>query len=192
MLGISFKGRYNRKQFWGMSLSITLLTIVITLPFQIVIQKFHYHVVQAMIAREIIACRGTIKQQDIDNLKESVENDSNMNLKAKAELEKNLDEMEKMSDIQLTELANQGLTTNEMVLIGTYLIIVLFLSYAGFSVYVKRGHDFNLSGWVTFIALILPFINFIYLIYLGFFKGDPLANQYGSPSISKSHTKKIN
>ena len=179
MLGISFEGRYNRKQFWIMTLSISLIMILITMPFTVIIEKTKYHLVETMIAKQIIARQGTIKHQDIDRMKDNVENDSNIDLKTKGSLEKSLDEMEQMSDAQLTELAMQEFSRNEMVLAGIYLITILFLSCLSFTFYVKRGHDLNFSGWVTCIALFLPLINLFYVIYLGFFKGNPNVNQYG-------------
>ena len=191
MLSINFKGRYNRQQFWVQTFLILFL-MVITNVFIMTLQGFlyppKYNLMESMLAKRILDKQGSIKHEDIERLKESIENDktimddkSGATLMVKAEL----NEMSEMSDAQLKELGTQERPKGANILLGINLIISLFLWYCLYTVNVKRGHDLNISGWITFFASCLPLINFIYFIYLGSFKGKQTENKYGQPSLSR-------
>jgi uncharacterized membrane protein YhaH (DUF805 family) len=60
-----------------------------------------------------------------------------------------------------------------------YILYILASLYFIFSVYAKRWHDRDKSGWWTLIALV-PVIGGIWLIVeLGILEGTPGANRYG-------------
>ena len=61
-----------------------------------------------------------------------------------------------------------------LALVGLYLSIMLGI---------RRTHDVGQSGWFLLLTLI-PYIGFIFGLYLLFKKGDPSANKYGQPSPS--------
>ncbi len=56
------------------------------------------------------------------------------------------------------------------------LMIIPFLSLV-----VRRFHDLGRSGWWILIILLLPYVNLIVLIILGFLGGQESDNQWGSP-----------
>ncbi len=57
-------------------------------------------------------------------------------------------------------------------LVGLYLSITLGI---------RRCHDIGNTGWFLLLTFI-PYIGFIFGLYLLFKRGDPNANQYGQPS----------
>jgi len=57
-------------------------------------------------------------------------------------------------------------------------LVSLALLIPGIAVTVRRLHDTNKSGWFILVALI-PFIGWIYLLYLLVLEGDKASNQYG-------------
>ncbi|MBB1645380.1 DUF805 domain-containing protein [Sphingobacterium sp. UME9] len=57
-------------------------------------------------------------------------------------------------------------------------LVSLALLIPGIAVTVRRLHDTNKSGWFILVALI-PFIGWIYLLYLLVLEGDKGPNQYG-------------
>ena len=71
---------------------------------------------------------------------------------------------------------------DEMIIIGP---IYLFLSFLFFipqlSLYVRRLHDINLSGWLLLIIFI-PFIGLITIIYFMCLKGNERNNDFGEIS----------
>lgn len=64
------------------------------------------------------------------------------------------------------------------------LAIYAFFLIAYWSLLIRRAHDLGYSGWMTLLYLI-PFVNFIMLIYFFFARGTEGANVYGSPNIGK-------
>lgn len=57
-------------------------------------------------------------------------------------------------------------------------VMGLIISILNIPFLIRRAHDLNRSGWFLLIALI-PFVNFVFFIYLGFFKGTDGPNSYG-------------
>ncbi len=55
-----------------------------------------------------------------------------------------------------------------------YIIGIIYTS----SLYIRRLHDINQSGWLTFL-IIVPLVNFGLLLFLIFKKGSPEMNRYG-------------
>lgn len=45
---------------------------------------------------------------------------------------------------------------------------------------VRRLHDFNKSG-LYFLAILIPYVNIVFVIYLMFKKGSPAENRFGQP-----------
>ena len=65
-----------------------------------------------------------------------------------------------------------------------YAIYILAALYLIFSVYAKRWHDRDKSGWWTLIALV-PFIGAIWLLVeLGILEGTKGPNRYGSDPLA--------
>ncbi len=58
-------------------------------------------------------------------------------------------------------------------------IIGIMISIATLSLIVRRLHDLNKSGWFALILLI-PFVNFLFSLYLWLEKGTDGPNQYGA------------
>lgn len=71
------------------------------------------------------------------------------------------------------------------VIAGIYTLVTLpiFLSLQ-----VRRLHDLNRSGWLLIIYLI-PLLNYIFPIYVTFFKGTQGDNTYGPPPIKRTNIK---
>lgn len=61
-----------------------------------------------------------------------------------------------------------------------YMFIVSPIYFFQVSLSVRRLHDLDRSGWFYLISFI-PYVNFIYGIYLLFFKGTPGVNRFGAP-----------
>lgn len=58
------------------------------------------------------------------------------------------------------------------------IVFTILVTWVLFATYVKRCHDINRSGWIVLTALI-PFINLLVLLYLGFASGTAGVNKYG-------------
>ncbi|MEJ2118249.1 MAG: DUF805 domain-containing protein [Alphaproteobacteria bacterium] len=54
-------------------------------------------------------------------------------------------------------------------------------TYMAFAIFVKRLHDKGYTGWMSAFML-LPLVNFIMLLWLGFARGQDGPNEYG-PSL---------
>jgi uncharacterized membrane protein YhaH (DUF805 family) len=63
-------------------------------------------------------------------------------------------------------------------LIGIVSVVLLIPIYI--SAYVRRLHDVNQSGLLTFLILV-PFVNLLLFLYLLFAPGTQGANKYGNP-----------
>ena len=64
-----------------------------------------------------------------------------------------------------------------VVIIPAYIVSIIY----GTIIYPKRRlNDLGQSGWLALIILI-PLVNFIYLLYLMFARGNEGVNQYGAP-----------
>ncbi len=59
------------------------------------------------------------------------------------------------------------------------LIAVLVLLVLGFGITIRRLHDINMTGWAS-IALIIPFVGLLLVIYLCWKNGDVAVNTYGA------------
>ena len=60
------------------------------------------------------------------------------------------------------------------------LIYGVYLLYAHFAICIKRLHDLNLTGWLSFLTLLFPFSIF-FIAYLALKKGISRSNNYGRP-----------
>ena len=58
---------------------------------------------------------------------------------------------------------------------------ILLLTWIGIAITVRRLHDLGHNGWWFLISLI-PFLNVLLIIYLGFWKGEAGENLYGAPT----------
>jgi len=77
-----------------------------------------------------------------------------------------------------------GITIGESGLGPIYIIVGLISLYCAISLYAKRWHDRDKSGWWTLIALV-PFIGAIWLIVeLGILEGTKGSNQYGTDPLA--------
>ena len=61
------------------------------------------------------------------------------------------------------------------------LAFVILLLWVSFALMARRLHDRGHRGWWGLIALI-PYLNAIFFLYLGFAKGEPQANRFGHPA----------
>ncbi len=58
---------------------------------------------------------------------------------------------------------------------------ILLLTWIGIAITVRRLHDLGRNGWWFLISLI-PLLNVLLIIYLGFWKGEAGENLYGAPA----------
>ena len=58
------------------------------------------------------------------------------------------------------------------------LLVMIPLAVVGVGVSIRRLHDINITGWAT-IALFIPFLGILGVIYLCWKHGDVGSNQYG-------------
>lgn len=72
-------------------------------------------------------------------------------------------------------LSNATLT----ILFGLIIIISLISTWIVFSLNVRRCHDLNKSGW-WLLLLFIPFVNFLFVLYLLFAKGTEGFNRFGA------------
>ncbi len=64
---------------------------------------------------------------------------------------------------------------------GMYILVGIVAVAFGLWLVVYRLHDLGKSGWFALIYLI-PCIDFLFLLYLFFKKGDETSNRYGEPN----------
>ncbi|WP_089605265.1 DUF805 domain-containing protein [Acinetobacter piscicola] len=69
-----------------------------------------------------------------------------------------------------------------------FLVLYIALIYFTFVFTIRRLHDKNQSGWLSLIMLV-PLINFFFLVYLCCAKGDAGTNNYGAPRVTKGWEK---
>ena len=71
--------------------------------------------------------------------------------------------------------------SNEGGIISTVsLVIILLLVVFTFSLYVRRLHDLNKTGWLS-LLLLVPLVNFILIVVLLLKPGTSGGNKYGLP-----------
>ena len=58
---------------------------------------------------------------------------------------------------------------------------ILLLTWIGIAITVRRLHDLGHNGW-WFLICLIPFLNVLLIIYLGFWKGEAGENLYGVPT----------
>ena len=58
------------------------------------------------------------------------------------------------------------------------LAYMIYMIYAMFALCIKRLHDLNLAGWYS-VALLIPFLNIVFIAHLCVKKGDLGSNKYG-------------
>jgi uncharacterized membrane protein YhaH (DUF805 family) len=71
---------------------------------------------------------------------------------------------------------------------GFFIILYIAMIYFSFIFSIRRLHDRNQTGWLS-LVMIIPFINFLFFIYLSCAKGDENTNNYGSPRITQGWEK---
>ena len=69
-----------------------------------------------------------------------------------------------------------------------FIILYIVFVYFSFVFTIRRLHDKNQSGWLSLVMLV-PFINFFFLVYLCCAKGDEGTNNYGAPRVTKAWEK---
>lgn len=67
--------------------------------------------------------------------------------------------------------------SNSLMIIAFALLYIILLSF-NISMFARRLHDLNYSGWWALLEFI-PFINFLLILYLFFKQGEQRANKYG-------------
>lgn len=65
--------------------------------------------------------------------------------------------------------------------VAAYFLIVLALMVYSFSPYIRRLHDFGMSGWWT-LMMFVPLANIVFILMMLFRRGDSGANAYGLPN----------
>lgn len=71
---------------------------------------------------------------------------------------------------------------NENIILGpTYIFLYFLFFMPSLSLYIRRLHDINRSGWWLLIAII-PFIGIVTLIFFWCLKGNNQSNNYGNIS----------
>lgn len=83
--------------------------------------------------------------------------------------------------IFLDDFKSKGFFENniyDLLLILSVLVIEIYFIYLGLALWIRRLHDFNRSGW-WMVAVIIPFLNSILLVYVLYKAGDNSKNQYG-------------
>lgn len=73
-------------------------------------------------------------------------------------------------------------------LIIIFTIFYIALIYFSFIFAIRRLHDLNKTGWLSLLILI-PLINFLFILYLIFAPGSDGINNYGHPHITKTWEK---
>lgn len=69
-----------------------------------------------------------------------------------------------------------------------FVILYIALLYLNFVFTIRRLHDMNKTGWLS-LLVIIPVINFFFVLYLSIGKGTPGANNYGLPRITQGWEK---
>ncbi len=181
MLGISFKGRYNRKKYWITTILATLIFLGVSVLLVSSTDKLNQHEIQVFLAKNIIREKGSIAHDDLEKTKESIEHSNRTDAKTKLMLEKNITEMESMPDAKLQSIAKEDVSINEILVLCLHVVLSIYFTVLIFSFQVKRTHDLNKSGWLTFFMGIIPIVNIFFGLYIAFFKGDATDNKYGPP-----------
>lgn len=78
-----------------------------------------------------------------------------------------------------------GLSIPAMII---FLVLYIAFFYFTFVFTIRRLHDKNQSGWLSLVMLV-PLINFFFLVYLCCAKGDAGTNNYGAPRVTKTWEK---
>ena len=74
-------------------------------------------------------------------------------------------------------IGNSGILT--AVTIAWMIILLVVAGWSGYAVGAKRLHDMGRSGWWILLHFIPTIGPFIILVWLGFFTGDQIRNEYG-------------
>lgn len=88
----------------------------------------------------------------------------------------------------LMKILNSTYTTHNSPLIDLFLsfmilVIALAILMLAFSIWAKRLHDINRSGWWS-LLLFVPLGNLLLFVYLLFKKGDSGKNKYGAKPVN--------
>jgi len=83
---------------------------------------------------------------------------------------------------QIAIVANLGNVGDTTVAVLSLIGIAVFITitWIALATYVKRWHDLNKAGWFV-LTLLIPFVNFAVLIYLGLAPGTIGSNRFGDP-----------
>ena len=71
-------------------------------------------------------------------------------------------------------------TSGDIILGHIYVFLYFLFFIPSFSLYIRRLHDINKSGWWLLIMLI-PFIGLITISFFWLLKGNEKTNRYGEP-----------
>ena len=58
----------------------------------------------------------------------------------------------------------------------------ILTSWACLATYAKRWHDIGQSGWMS-LTILIPFLGFFIILYLGFSRGDIGSNKFGEEPV---------
>lgn len=83
-----------------------------------------------------------------------------------------------------------GLSIHPAIGVVVYLGASIFAMVYTFSIYIRRLHDLNQSGWLS-LLIFVPLVNFGFLIYALCFKGSEGMNKYGPSTIPNSTGVKV-
>jgi uncharacterized membrane protein YhaH (DUF805 family) len=75
---------------------------------------------------------------------------------------------------QMLELQEKLQVAQLVVLVGS-----LPSTYMSFAIFVKRLHDKGYTGWLS-VFMLIPLVNLIMLLWLGFARGQDGPNEYGA------------
>lgn len=69
--------------------------------------------------------------------------------------------------------------TAEIIALPFLILFCIICMVIHFSLVIRRGHDLGMKGALTVILLFVPFVNYIILFMLFFFKGQDVDNEFG-------------
>ena len=180
MLGITFNGRFARKQFWIATIILSILSLAVLSP---ILKTLERDAIETGIVAGIVKEKGGVTPADLPEHRERDLNNPNYKPAEKKIFTMAYDRLEKMSESELLETYDGHLLTHDWPLFLCLIVGEIYLMIFSLSVYIRRGHDLNISGGITTILLIIPLVNLILAIYYGFFPGDFDEIEYGKSPI---------
>jgi uncharacterized membrane protein YhaH (DUF805 family) len=83
-------------------------------------------------------------------------------------------------NLQLLQINFSNSLNGELILGHSYVFLYFLFFIPSLSLYVRRLHDIDRSGWWLLIVMI-PFIGFITITFFLILKGNSKTNKYGNP-----------